>query len=103
MYRNLTALVRDYLGKRQSLDDLQNLVIDITWDGAAEGHPEALELAHQLDLKIAEFTGGHISESALRQEMLSMLGLNHFVVISRVPSVKWQSRSATEQRTLAYA
>lgn len=102
MDRLLPMFVQDYLAGERDLDEVQSLIIDVTWDMADQVAPETLELAKQLDLCIAEYTGGHITENDLKGLLRDALGLTSFVITSddARPTLEWRSASPTQRRTL---
>lgn len=104
MDRLLPMLVQDYLAGERELEDVQRLIIDITWDMAGEVAPETLALAKELDLHIAEYTGGHILENDLKRLFRDALGLASFVITSdgSQPALEWRSAAPTQRRTLAF-
>lgn len=61
--------VAEYLNLRVTLRDFHRWFIPATWDVDQCGDHEARELAHTIDLLLAEYTNGHLSEDHLRREM----------------------------------
>jgi len=102
MDRLLPMFVQDYLAGTRDLDEVQSLIIDITWDLADQVAPETLELAKELDLRIAEYTGGHIAENDLKGLLRQALGLTSYVITSNdsKPVFEWRSAAPTQRRTL---
>lgn len=102
MDRLLRMFVEDYLAGVRELESLQGLVIDITWDAPSDVAAETLQFARELDLRIAEYTGGHISEDELKSLFREAAGLNSVVITTEapIPAVKW--RSASETQRLAF-
>jgi len=102
----LIFCVEDYLAGELPLERLQRLVIDMVW-GDQEIAPATLDLAKQIQLCIAEFTGKHINEAALKKEIREAAGIKPFVVrvsaSSRRPSARWASGAKTQIRTVAFA
>jgi hypothetical protein len=107
MDRLLIMFVQDFLAGDLPLERLQRLLIDITWDKSDQASPETLALAKKLDLYIAEFTGGHISEIDLKNLSREAAGLNSYVVSAGEPSSeqvspKWHSAVQTDRRIVAF-
>lgn len=61
----LVMMLRDYVSGEMPFERMQDVILDITWDGK-DVDPDAKELADEVDLRIAEFTGGHITEEELK-------------------------------------
>jgi hypothetical protein len=108
MDKLLIMFVQDFLAGDRPLERLQRLLIDITWDKRDQVSPETLALAQKLDLYIAEFTGGHISEDELKNLSREAAGLNSYVLnagasSSEQASPKWGSAARTDKRIVAFA
>ncbi len=101
MDRLLRMFIQDYLAGNRTLADVQGRIIDITWDMVDEVGQDALDLARQADLHIAEFTGGHISEDVLKSTLRELAGLTSVVITSNgsQPAAKWRSQAQTHQLT----
>ena len=103
----LILCVEDYLSGELPLERLQRVVIDMVW-GDQKIAPVTLDLAKQIQLCIAEFTGKHINEAALKKEIRGVAGIKPFVVrvsaaSSRRSSSRWASGAKTQIQTVAYA
>jgi len=65
----IRSTIQDLLAEKMSLDDFQQWfayeMIDILTDSEAHHEP----LAYQVEAYLAEYTGGHRSESSLRERL----------------------------------
>ena len=96
--RLLIMVVQDYLAGETSLERLQHLLIEITWERAGEASEYSLGLAQYIDLRIAEFTSGHISERVLKDLVREAAGLNSLVATAGTPpSSVWSSAAETRK------
>lgn len=107
MDRLLTMFAQDYLAGDRPLEHLQQLLMDITWDKNVQVSAEALALAKEIDLHVAEFTGGHITEDVLKGLIREVVGLKPIVLnagvqpaLAQAPT--WQSTADTQTRRLAF-
>jgi hypothetical protein len=108
MDRRLMMIARDYLAGEVPLDRLQAVTMDLTWDAPEGVEAETVKLAQLLDLRIAEYTGGHISEAVLKALVLDALGPNPTYVLSagehaaRAMAGQWRSSARTQRQKLAF-
>lgn len=61
-------LVR-YLAGEITLDQFRDWFDPATWDVKPAGTTRLFQLAGEIDLRLAEFTNGHLTESELRAEL----------------------------------
>jgi hypothetical protein len=61
-----------YLDARITLREFQAWFVPATWNLEATADPAAFNLATEIELRLAEFTNGHITESQLRDIFLSI-------------------------------
>lgn len=111
MDTRLLMVARDFVAGELSLDRLQHVVMDLVWD-----HPIGLidadtrDLANLIDLRIAEGTGGHISDSELRTLVAEAIAPNATYVLSagehavqaRLQVSPFRSSAPTQRRTVAF-
>ena len=107
MNRLLTMFAQDYLAGKLPLERLQGLLVEIIWGEAGEVSQETLDLANEIDSRIAEFTSEHISEDELKGLIREAAGLNPFVVTAgpqalKAQAARWCSASRTQRQTLAF-
>jgi len=78
---SLANAIRDkvisYLSGEISLDELEDWVVTRTWDVDKTGDWEGADLAHGIELLLAEYTNGHRSEEELREQFHAMLSTIH--------------------------
>jgi len=70
-----------YLAGDATLGDFQEWFVLSTWDLEETGNQTACELAHEIHLKLAEFSNGHWTEEELRRELRPLVS-NYAVSIS---------------------
>lgn len=71
---NLRLKISQYTHGINTLDALQEHLMDITWsDEPSAIAAEAQALANHAELVIAEYTGKHISEQDLQNELRKMI------------------------------
>ena len=103
MDRLLIMLAQDYLVGDRPLDHLVQRIMDITWDNTVQVNADAMALAKELDLRIAEFTGGHIEEGVLKDLIREAADLKPFVLNAgdqalRSEAPVWQTNPETQTR-----
>jgi len=69
-----------YLSNATTLEDFRDWFDDETWGLAAEPDSPARQIAGEIELRIAEFTNGHLTEEELRAMLQPLL--------QREPAVK---------------
>jgi hypothetical protein len=69
----LRAQLSRYLNSITTLEDFRDWFDDETWGLAAEPDSPARQIAGEIELRIAEFTNGHLSESELRALLQPLL------------------------------
>ena len=65
--------LRRYLSREISLDQLREWFDVETWDVIDESSPATQQVAGEIELRIAEFTNGHLSENELRALLQPLL------------------------------
>jgi hypothetical protein len=58
-----------YLAKEIPVEEFEDWIAQNTWNIHQSGDASAESLAYTIEAKLAEFSGGHIEESALRDEL----------------------------------
>lgn len=100
--RLLEMLVQDFLNGDRSLGDLHARIIQMLHVDQPGDHPvETLQLGQALELRIAEYTGGHVADDDFRNLLREEAGLNPSV-IGPEPDLVFGS-SATTRRVAALA
>lgn len=62
-----------YLSNATTLEEFRNWFDDETWGLAAEPDSPTRQLAGEIELRIAEFTGGHLTEDDLRRLLMPLV------------------------------
>lgn len=62
-----------YLSNARTLAEFRNWFDDETWGLAAEPDSPARRLAGEIELRVAEFTGGHLTEDDLRRLLMPLV------------------------------
>lgn len=68
------ALVR-FLDREISLAEFEDWFVPVAWNIEKTGNREAIELAAEIELRLAEFTSGHWSEDELRKILAPLVGV----------------------------
>lgn len=68
------ALVR-YLNSEISLAEFEDWFVPVAWNIEQTGNREAIELAAEIELRLAEFTNGHWSEDELHNKLAPLVGV----------------------------
>ena len=63
-----SQLVR-YLANQLPLNEFRDWFDQSTWEVDQSGSPEAMRLASEIELRLAEFSSGHWTEDELRQQL----------------------------------
>lgn len=58
-----------YLDSKLSLQEFQEWFASATWDVDRSENISAQDLAYAIELRLAEYTSGHLPEDELRQEL----------------------------------
>jgi hypothetical protein len=58
-----------YLSKDLSLDSFEDWLAQRSWNMHLDSDPAAQKLASAIELRLAEFSNGHLDESALRDDL----------------------------------
>lgn len=73
----MELLIRDwlarYLAGQISLGEFHDWFIPATWDLGATGDASARTLAHQVQLRLAEFSSGHWTEEELQRQLAPLV------------------------------
>lgn len=109
MDTRLLMVARDFATGELSLDRLQHVVMDLVWDATSPVDADTRDLANLIDLRIAERTGGHISDSELKALVAEAIAPNATYVLSagahsaraRLGS-QFRSSAPTQRRTVAF-
>ena len=76
--QQLQAQLSQFLQNSITLDVFRDWFDDETWGLAAEADSLARQLAGEVELRIAEFTSGHLNEDELRRQLESLLYVADF-------------------------
>lgn len=90
--------VEDYLMGTRELANLQEKLIAVTW-GEVKADPETKRAAHDAELCIAEFTGGHVDEGVLKAALKELFKFDSFLISSGQLSSPLVTRSSSQSRT----
>jgi hypothetical protein len=58
-----------YLANEVSLSEFEDWLVVHSWNVHQMDNPEAKGLVHSIELRLSEFSSGHLSESALQREL----------------------------------
>ena len=65
----------NYLAKKISLSEFEDWFVQNSWDSQKTGNLELRELVHTIELRLSEFSSGHLTEQELREELLPFVTL----------------------------
>lgn len=81
--------IASYLGNKLALDSFEDWLVQQSWNMHRDASREAQELVSAVELRLAEYSSGHLSEEQLRAELLPFVtsylvpvSLNKGVIIS---------------------
>jgi len=80
------------LGNEVSLDDFEDWLVQRSWNIHQNSDLLAQRLAYAIELRLAEYSSGHLSNDELRKELLQLLKQN-MLILSQSP---FESGSSTE-------
>lgn len=69
-----------YLRREISLDQVEDWLVERSWNMHRDSDEAAQKLAAAIELRLAEHSSGHLSESSLRSELLSLINKTASVV-----------------------
>ncbi len=78
------SLVR-YLSDDISLAGFEDWFVPVAWGIERTGNQGAIELAGEIELRLAEFSNGHWSEPELRSKLASLAGVYETELSDGVP------------------
>lgn len=78
-----------YLMGEQPFEDFQEWLSDLAWAPVHKFTPRDVELIREIELRMAEFTGGYLSEDELRTALSELAGFT-----SPVVSLLWAMENA---------
>ena len=91
---SVSMKIREELGKylsgEISLQEFQDWFVPETWDIHKSGDQEGIELAREVELRLAEYTNGHRTESELKQMF------SRFALVKLVPDPVFTSNVSAE-------
>jgi hypothetical protein len=61
-----------YLAGDLSLNELQDWLVNATWNVEATASPEAVQFAYSLELVLAEFSSGFLTLDQLRSDLIEI-------------------------------
>lgn len=88
-----------YLAGQSSLSAFQEWFVPRAWNIEKRADPAAVELVHEIDLRLAEFSNGDWTEEELRSK-LRPLAMHYTVHTSAAP--RTESSSAIRQIQVVY-
>ena len=91
-----------YLHKEVSLDQFEDWIVQQSWNMHLDSELSAQNLASAIELRLAEYSSGHLDENQLRSELLPFItSYNAVVYVGQnqqvPPSSDSQNRTLTHQ------
>jgi hypothetical protein len=83
IYSKLNSLISHDL----SLPDFEDWLVEKSWNMHKNSDPAAVKLVSAIELRLAEWSSGHLSEESMRKEFLSML-VGHVVLQMQAAHVR---------------
>lgn len=65
----IRAQLLEYLSGNRNLDDVEDWIVQQSWNMHRDSNPDAQRLVGQIELALAEYNNNHISDVALRQRL----------------------------------
>ena len=78
-----------YLMDEQPFEDFQEWLSDLAWVPVGKFSPRDVELIRDIELRVAEFTGGYLNEEELRSVLRELAGFSPSVV-----SLLWEMENS---------
>jgi len=82
----IESRLRAYLSREASLQEFEDWFVPSTWDVRNRQGETVRQLAYAIELRLAEYTAGHLTESELQHELRQL--------ISNAPSEPLQPTAA---------
>ncbi|SRR6266545_1724490 len=89
----------DYLQNAISLDEFQEWFVPNTWDIHLSGEPGAIALTNDIELRLSEYSSGHLPEAQMRREFSQLLSYATLTLGSVSSSPRIQASSSSESIT----
>ena len=94
-------MVQDYLTGDIFLQTLKERLIAVLY--GAPQPAETIDLAHAIDLRIAEFSGGHVSAEEFREHLRAEAGLGPIVTsAAQSAETTYRSLAVTTRRSMEF-
>ena len=75
-----------YLNGDLALHEFEEWFVPVAWSIEQSRNANAIELAGEIELRLAEFSNGHLSEPELRSKMGALVGIYETELIAEPPS-----------------
>ena|SRR3990172_2220908 len=95
LYRQITSKVFDYLDGKITLDDMDSWLVSRTWNLDPEAEPSTNDLALTIQLRLAEYSNGHLTKQQLNSHLSELLGTLEIRLASNEPRILTVSTTAT--------
>jgi hypothetical protein len=82
---DIRALLVCYLNGDLTLADFEDWFVPVAWNIERTGNQRAVELAGEIELRLAEFSSGHWSEPDLRGMLAPLAGIYETELSPAVP------------------
>lgn len=88
-----------FLAREQSVEAFYDWFVPVTWEIEQTGNPIAQDLAYEIELRFAEYTGGHCTEDDLRRALRPLVTS---YTVGPLPAVVTASSSKLHPLDLIY-
>ena len=62
-----------YISRETSLDEFEDWFVSSSWNVAQTSPPDAQKLVFEIESRLSEYSGNHISEDALRRALAQLI------------------------------
>jgi hypothetical protein len=95
--------VLGFISGKTDLQSFEDWFVPATWDIEKSGSPaQTFELAHEIELLLAEYTNGHRSESNLKEELSRVIPVYRAEFRSASTSVTSATSQITQSEELPF-
>lgn len=91
--RDIREWLLEYLAGRASLDEFEDWVAQHTWNVHQWGSKNTQDLAASIEARLAEHSGSHINEEALRRHLARLAQEGVTAISEPIPSERSETAS----------
>jgi hypothetical protein len=72
--------VANYLAGKESLDSFEDWLVEHSWNMHLDSSESVQDLVNEVEIRLSEYSSGHLSDRALRRELYQILNNNSVVI-----------------------